>query len=111
MGAGVALQRSRIVVEPQRGARLVEFAAAERGRAGRPEGSVAGDAFGPQIGAERDQLGEVVDGLDGPDLLNAYEPMRIEVVAEQQRGVTVLGGEQARAAVVQEVALVDRLDT
>jgi hypothetical protein len=33
----------------------------------------------------------------------------IEVVAEQKRGVRIGGGEQARPAVMQEVALVDRL--
>jgi hypothetical protein len=33
----------------------------------------------------------------------------VEVVAEQERGVGIGGSEQPRAAVVEEVALVDRL--
>ena len=37
--------------------------------------------------------------------------MRVEVVAEQQRQLVVLGREQSRAAVVTEVALVDRLQS
>jgi hypothetical protein len=36
--------------------------------------------------------------------------VRVEVVAEQQRRVTVVRLEEARPAVVDEVALVDRLD-
>jgi hypothetical protein len=36
--------------------------------------------------------------------------VRVQVVAEQKRRVRVLRREQARPAVVEEVALVDRLD-
>jgi hypothetical protein len=36
--------------------------------------------------------------------------VRVEVVPEQQRGVGVGGLEEARPAVVEQVALVDRLD-
>jgi hypothetical protein len=35
--------------------------------------------------------------------------VRVEVVAEQKRGVVIGRGEQARATVVEEVTLVDRL--
>jgi hypothetical protein len=38
------------------------------------------------------------------------EALRVQVVAEEQDRVPVAGREQARAAVVDEVALVDRLD-
>jgi hypothetical protein len=36
--------------------------------------------------------------------------VRVQVVAEQQRGVRIGRREEARAAVVEQVALVDRLD-
>jgi hypothetical protein len=36
--------------------------------------------------------------------------VRVEVVAEQQRRVVILGREETRPAVVEEVALVDRLE-
>jgi hypothetical protein len=38
------------------------------------------------------------------------QPVRVEVVAEQERGVGVTRIEEARAAVMEQVALVDRLE-
>jgi len=86
------------------------LALAER-RGGRGPGlAVAGKAVGAQLGAARDQRGEVGHCLDGSGLGDADEAVRIEVVAEQQRRVVVGGREQSRPAVVEEVALVDRLE-
>src|SRR5258708_2383134 len=59
-------------------------------RGGRsPRRPVAVDAAGAQLGAERDQLGQVRDGLDLAQRGDADEPVRVEVVAEQQRVVPV----------------------
>ena len=88
-------------------ARCVPAAESRRGR--RPRLAVAGQAVGSQPGAERDQGGQVGDSLDRPRLGDAHEPMGVEVVTEQERGVGVGGSEQARPSVVEEIALVDRL--
>ena len=85
------------------------LAAAQGRRGGRPRLADAGQAVGSQPGAERDQGGQVGDGLDRPRVGDAYEPMSVEVVTEQKRGVGVGGSEQPRAAVVEEIPLVDRL--
>src|SRR5262245_34109928 len=100
------LERPRIVVETQRRARVVELAATKPRRRRGPDGAVARDLLCAQIRAQGDQLGQVVDSLDGAALLDADEAVRVQVVAEQERGVTVLRREQARAAVVQDIALV-----
>jgi len=86
------------------------LAVAQGGGRGRPRLAVAGQAVGPQLGAERDQRREVGDGLDRAGLGHADEAVRVEVVAEQKRGVLVTRREQARSPVVQQVALVDRLE-
>jgi hypothetical protein len=88
-------------------ARSLAPAQGRRGR--RPRLAVAGEAVGPQPGAERDQSRQVGDGLDRPRLGDAHEPVGVEVVTEQERGVGVGGSEQPRLPVVEEVALVDRL--
>jgi hypothetical protein len=82
--------------------------AERRGRCG-PGLAVAGKAVGAQLGAAGDQRGEVGHGFDGPGLGYADEAMRVEIVAEQERRVVVGGREEPRRPVVQEVALVDRL--
>jgi hypothetical protein len=74
-----------------------------------PNLAVARQAVGPQLGAVRDQRRQVGDGLDRPGLSDADEAVGVEVIAEQERGVVVSRREQARAAVVEQVALVDRL--
>ncbi len=84
-------------------------ACAEGCRRRGPNLAVARQAIRPQLGAVRDQRGQVGDGLDRPGLGDADETVRVEVVAEQERGVVVGRREQARAAVVEQVALVDRL--
>ena len=86
------------------------FAAAERGGCSGPGLAVARQAVRPQLGTERDQGREVGDGLDRAGLGHADEAVRVEVVAEQKRGVLVTRREQPRSPVVQQVALVDRLE-
>ena len=85
------------------------LAVAQGGGRGRPRLAVAGQAVGPQLGAERDQRREVGDGLDRAGLGHADEAVRVEVVAEQKRGVLVTRREQPWPSVVEEVALIDRL--
>src|SRR5436305_12262232 len=104
------LQRPGIVVEPQRGPRAVERSLAEQRCGGRPHGGVALDLLRLEISAHRDQLREVVDGLDCAHLLDADETVCVQIVTEQERAVVVLGCKEPRLAVVKEVALVDRLD-
>jgi len=86
------------------------LAVAEGRGGGSPGLTVARKPVGAQLGAERDQLREVADGLDRPCLGDSHEPVRVQVVAEQQRGVVVGGREQPRAPVMEQVALVDRLE-
>jgi hypothetical protein len=85
------------------------WARAEGGRRRSPGLAVARQAVGAKLGAVRDQRRQVGDRLDRPRLCDPDEAVRVEVVAEQERGVVVGRREQARAAVVQQVALVDRL--
>ena len=75
-----------------------------------PRLAVAGEAVGPELSADRDQRRKVGHGLDGSGLGDPNEAVRIEVVAEEQRGVFVGRREETRAAVVQQVSLVDRLE-
>src|SRR5947207_3184245 len=67
--AGELLERARVVVEAQRRAPRIERATAERACRRRPDGAVARDLLRAQIGAQGDQLGEVVDCVDGAALL------------------------------------------
>src|SRR5262249_41875433 len=60
--------------------------------------------------AERDQLGKVVDCLDAADALDPHEPVRVEIVAEEEPGVVIFWREEPRPTEVEEVALVDGLD-
>src|SRR5205823_13405974 len=79
-----------------------------RGRG--PDGGVTGNLLRAEVRADRDQLREVVDRVDRAALLDAHEAVRVEIVAEQKRRVAVLRCKQPRPPVVQQVALVDRLD-
>jgi len=60
--------------------------------------------------AEGDQRRQVGDRLDGPRLGDPDQSVGVEIVPEQERGVGVGRGEQPRLPVVEEVALVDRLE-
>ena len=109
--SGEPLERARIVVEPERGTAFVQLAAPEQCRSRCPDRPVADDPLGAEVCTQGDQLREVADRLDGADLLDPHEAVRVEVVAEEERRVLILRSKESRAPVVQEVALVDRLDT
>src|SRR5580765_3216171 len=109
--SGEPLERARIVVEPERRTAFVQLAAPERRRGRCPDRPVPDDLLGTEVCTEGDQLREVADRLDGADLLDPDEAVRVEVVAEKERCVLILRSKESRAPVVQEVALVDRLDT
>jgi len=79
-------------------------------RCRRPRHAVARKPVGAELGAARDQLRQVADSLDRPCLRDADEPVRVEVVAEQQCRVVVARREEPRAPVMEQVALVDRLE-
>jgi hypothetical protein len=63
-----------------------------------------------QPGTAADQIAEDGDGAVVAERGEAVEAERVEVVAGEQGEVGVVAGEQARLAVVEQVALVDRLD-
>jgi hypothetical protein len=63
-----------------------------------------------QMSAESQELGEVGDHADVSLFGHAHEPMGVEVVAEEDARVAVGRREQASAPVVEQIALVDRLD-
>src|SRR5205823_11090382 len=86
------------------------LAASERRRRRGPRLAVARQVVGAQLGTLRDQRREIGHGLDAAGLGDADEAVRVEVVAEEQSGVVVGGREQPRPAVVEQVALVDRLE-
>jgi hypothetical protein len=89
---------------------VVRRPGAERYRGGEPCFAVAVLAFGSQTRADGDQLRELRDRADAARGRNPDEAVRVEVVAEQQRELIVLGGEETGLPVVAEVPLVDRLE-
>src|SRR5215210_4424067 len=56
--------------------------AAEPGGRLDPGLAVAADPLGPEVRAARDQLGELADGVDVARRRDAYEALRVQVVAE-----------------------------
>ena len=84
--------------------------AAERCRRGSPRLSVSREPVRAELGTARDQRGQVGHGLDRPRLGHTHEPVRVEVVAQQERRVRVTRSEQPWPSVVEQVALVDRLE-
>ena len=66
--AGGCLERGRVAAQPERGAGLVEARpASEEGRARGPQRAVAPGILGAQLAAERDELGQVGDGVVSPN--------------------------------------------
>src|SRR5947208_16697923 len=90
--------------------RLAKDAVAQQRDARGPGGAVLATVLGPELRAERDQLAHVRNGLDRARGGEADEPLRVQVVAQQENRVPVARGEETGAAVVDEIALVDRLD-
>jgi hypothetical protein len=82
----------------------------ERARRSDPRVAVAAGVLGAQPGAEGDQLRELGDGVDAAGVRDAHEPVRVEVVAEQQCKLVVRRVEETGPPVMAEVTLVDRLD-
>ncbi len=84
-------------LEHGRIARLVERPAAEQGGGCGPRLPVSRALVGPELGAERDQLGEVGDSVDVLVAGDANEPVGVQVIPQQEGGVAVGRLEQARA--------------
>ena len=105
-----SVELGRVAVAPKDVPGAFERTGTEQRSRRRPGSTVAVTPVGARLRAQRDQLGEVGDGRDVTRLGDPDEPVRVQVVAEQERDLAVGRGEQARAAVVDEVALVDRLD-
>src|SRR5215204_3623150 len=89
---------------------LLEHAVAEQRNARRPGRTVFSRMLGAELGAERDQLSHVGDRLDRAGCREPHEPLRVQIVTEQEDRVAVARREEPRTSVVDEVALVDRLD-
>lgn len=84
----------------------------DRHRRGEPGdlGRVGIGAGGVELGGERDQVGELGDGEQVAEPGQPLDAAGIEVIADEQPQVGVEAAEQARLAVVAEVALADELD-
>ena len=86
-GCGSREDKQRLrVARAERGARLVEAPRAEQGCGRGPGGAVAFALLGPELRAEGDQLGKVVHARGARNRRDPHEPVRVEVVAEQQHG-------------------------
>ena len=84
--------------------------AAQPPRRRRPRLAVAVAVLGLQMRAGRDQVGKRRHRVELAGRGNADEPVGVEVVAEQDRLLGFGICEEPRPAVVDEVALVDRLE-
>ena len=82
----------------------------QRDRRG-PGLSVPGPVLGTQVGAEGQELGQLRDHPHVPLGGDPDKAVGVEVIAEEDAGVAIGGREEPRPSVVQEVALVDRLDS
>jgi hypothetical protein len=109
---GEVEEGSAVALLGQRGASLGQplLDAAEQGDRRRPRLAVAGPALGAQVSTESEELGELGHDAHVALRCHAHEPVRVEVVAEEDARVPVGGGEEPGCPVMQEVALVDRLD-
>ena len=107
------VRRARIA-GPRRGLGGVDGvrrAPADRGHARLPDGvGQLRAALGVRLGAQRDDVGQLADGLDVAQLRQPREAQRVEPIARQQREIGLDRPEEARGAVVQQLALADGLD-
>ena len=83
------MQDGRVTAVPERGASFGQPSLAEGCRGRRPGLAVTRPAVRLALRAERDEVREVVDRSDVAARRDANEPVRVEVVAEQKRDVTV----------------------
>jgi hypothetical protein len=109
-------QRAGRIGSPFPGRRLrlahgIRRAPADRGHAGLPHrlGQLVA-LVGARLSAERDDVGELAGGLEVAERSQARQPQRVEPIARQQRQIGLDPIEQAGLAVVQQLALPDRLD-
>src|ERR671922_2688418 len=93
---GERRERGEVARLPVGRARPLERAGSELTSRRRPDDPVAGLVLAAQARADRDQLGEVVDGHGVAERRDAYEPVRVEVIPEEERGVAVARREQPR---------------
>ena len=103
------VERACIAVLPERRTGTFETARTERRRRRSPGRAVAVTALGTRLRAQRDQLGEIRNCGDVARVRHMHEAVRVQVVAEEERRVAIWRREEPRATVVDEVALVDRL--
>jgi hypothetical protein len=99
----------RLGVRPPRAARRLATPERRRGRG--PGLAVARQAVRAELRTAGDERRKVGHCLDGPGFRDPDQAVRVKVVTEQQRRVFVGRREQAWRAVVQQVTLVDRLQT
>ena len=78
------MQNGRVTVLAERGPGLCQASFAEDGRRGRPRVAVSGAAIGAALGAERDEVREVVHRDDVAALRHSHEAVSVEVVAEEK---------------------------
>jgi hypothetical protein len=109
---GESEERSAVGVLGQGGSSVGEalLDPAEQGDRGRPRFPVAGAALGAQVRTESEELGELSHDAHVSLRRHPHEPVRVEVVTQEDARVPVCGSEEPGLPVVQEVALVDRLD-
>ena len=104
--SGPESPRSRARPGRRRGAAPAPSSAALAAQSGpSPSASSARSWLQSEMSSERSATASV-----SPNDGDAHEPVRVEVVAEQERDVGVGRREEPRPAVVHEVALVDRLE-
>jgi len=95
MSLGQRRERAGVTPVAQGKASLAELPVPQQGRAGRPGGTVARRRVGSQLRAQRDQLGQVGDGLDAADLRDPDEPVRVEIVPSRS-AVSASAGSKRR---------------
>ena len=80
---GEPLEGARIVVQPKGRPAVIQLTAAKGRGSRRPHGPVPGDVLRTEVGAQRDQFREVAHRVDRADLLDAHEPVCVEVLPEK----------------------------
>ena len=116
LGSGSAFrqidERGRVAVGREGLPRLRKplFDSPEKRDRRRPRRSVTGLACGTQVSAKSQELGQVGHDADVSLPRDPHETVGVEVVAEEDARVAVCRRKQASPPVVEEIALVDRLN-